>query len=265
MGKILHEGTYATIREAYHVDTGEAFACKIIDKRLLRGREYLVGNEIELLNRVSYAHSNIVTLHDYFESDNHLYLCFDLCTGGNLSQRISSQGPYSEAGASYLIHTLLSALRSIHSSGLVHGDLTPSTILFRSEDDDTEVMIADFGVSRLVGDTGNRPGHGTTATMHERDAYVAPERFRQGYCTLSTEPADVWAIGVLAYYMLIGHAPFHEMHRDDADDFLFDHVEGKKISGDARDFVEACLIVNPYRRPTVEQVLRHKIRTGLNE
>ena len=86
-GKTLGEGTYSVIKEAVSIKTGAFYACKIIDKKLMNGREYLVGsfpqsiilcvdyrpnpsqvkNEISALKKVSKSHRNIITLHDYFE------------------------------------------------------------------------------------------------------------------------------------------------------------------------------------------------------
>lgn len=83
-GKTLGSGTYAIVKEAIHVETGNYFACKVINKKLMEGREHMVfpflfflpsihltfnqvRNEIAVLKRISSGHRNIVTLHDYFE------------------------------------------------------------------------------------------------------------------------------------------------------------------------------------------------------
>jgi serine/threonine protein kinase len=83
-GKTLGSGTYAIVKEAIHIKTGKYYACKVINKKLMEGREHMVGlvtrrfvsmvdnmiqvrNEIAVLKRVSSGNPNIVTLHDYFE------------------------------------------------------------------------------------------------------------------------------------------------------------------------------------------------------
>ena len=50
-----------------------------------------------MLKKVSSGHKNIVTLHNYFETAHNLYLVFDLCTGGELFDRICAKGNYYEA------------------------------------------------------------------------------------------------------------------------------------------------------------------------
>lgn len=93
--------------------TGEYFACKVINKKLMAGREHMVRscitraiplsipdqqvrNEIAVLKRVSAGHPNICRLVDHFETAHNLYLVFDLCTGGELFDRICSKGNYYE-------------------------------------------------------------------------------------------------------------------------------------------------------------------------
>jgi serine/threonine protein kinase len=45
-GKMLGSGTYAIVREATHIHTGRTYACKIINKQLMEGREYLVRRAV---------------------------------------------------------------------------------------------------------------------------------------------------------------------------------------------------------------------------
>lgn len=62
----------------------------------MEGREHMVRNEILALKKVSQGHKHIVTLVDYFETMNNLYLVTDLCTGGELFDRICERGNYYE-------------------------------------------------------------------------------------------------------------------------------------------------------------------------
>ncbi|CAG8739682.1 19714_t:CDS:2, partial [Gigaspora rosea] len=61
---------YYSYLEAQHIETGELFAVKIINKKLMQGRENMVRNEIMVLKKISQGHRNILTLHDYFETMN---------------------------------------------------------------------------------------------------------------------------------------------------------------------------------------------------
>ncbi|TFK81462.1 Pkinase-domain-containing protein [Polyporus arcularius HHB13444] len=256
-GKTLGSGTYAIVKEAVHIKTGKYYACKVINKKLMEGREYMVRNEIAVLKKVSKGHRNIVTLHDYFETAHNLYLCFDLCTGGELFDRICAKGNYYEEDAAELIRTIMGAVKYIHDCGIVHRDLKPENLLFRTKDEDADVMIADFGLSRVMDD---EKFHLLTEICGT-PGYMAPEIFKK---TGHGKPVDVWAMGVITYFLLCGYTPFdrdtqqQEMEAIIAGDYRFEPEEyWAGVSETARDFVRDCLTIDPTSRPTAAEALKH--------
>ncbi|XP_006455374.1 hypothetical protein AGABI2DRAFT_194968 [Agaricus bisporus var. bisporus H97] len=257
-GRTIGSGTYAIVKEAIHVQTGKYYACKVINKKLMEGREYLVRNEITVLKRVSSGHSNIVTLHDYFETAHNLYLCFDLCTGGELFDRICAKGSYYEAEAADLVRTVFKTVKYIHDCGIVHRDLKPENLLFRTVAEDADIMIADFGLSRVMEDEKLTKLTEVCGTP----GYMAPEIFKRvGH----GKPVDVWAMGVITYFLLAGYTPFdrdtqqEEMEAIMAGNYKFEPVEyWENVSETAKDFVRTCLTVDPLERPTATQALQHK-------
>ena len=80
----------------------------------------MIRNEITVLKSVSQGHPNIVTLWDYFETQNNLYLVTDLCLGGELFDGICAKGNYFEKDAAALIRVVVSAVDYLHSKGIVH-------------------------------------------------------------------------------------------------------------------------------------------------
>lgn len=109
-----------------------------------------IRNEISVLKSVSQGHKNIVTLWDYFETQNNLYLITDLALGGELFDRICSKGSYYELDAAKLVYVITSAVEYLHSHGIVHRDLKPENLLFRSKDENSDLLIADFGLSKVI-------------------------------------------------------------------------------------------------------------------
>ncbi|KAI0752543.1 Pkinase-domain-containing protein [Daedaleopsis nitida] len=256
-GKTLGSGTYAIVKEAVHIKTGKYYACKVINKKLMEGREYMVRNEIAVLKKVSKGYRNIVTLHDYFETAHNLYLCFDLCTGGELFDRICAKGNYYEADAAALVRTIMGAVKYIHECGIVHRDLKPENLLFRTKDEDADIMIADFGLSRVMDD---EKFHLLTEICGT-PGYMAPEIFKK---TGHGKPVDVWAMGVITYFLLCGYTPFdrdtqqQEMEAIIAGDYKFEPLEyWDGVSDTARNFVRDCLTIDPTSRPTAAQALQH--------
>ncbi|KAH9934581.1 Pkinase-domain-containing protein [Epithele typhae] len=257
-GKTLGSGTYAIVKEAVHIKTGKYYACKVINKKLMEGREYMVRNEIAVLKKVSKGYRNIVTLHDYFETAHNLYLCFDLCTGGELFDRICAKGNYYEEDAAALVRTIMGAVKYIHDCGIVHRDLKPENLLFRTKDEDADIMIADFGLSRVMDD---EKFHLLTEICGT-PGYMAPEIFKK---TGHGKPVDVWAMGVITYFLLCGYTPFdrdsqqQEMEAIIAGDYHFEPQEyWANVSETAKDFVKECLTIDPRSRPTAAEALKHK-------
>ncbi|KKA30989.1 hypothetical protein TD95_002945 [Thielaviopsis punctulata] len=262
VGKTLGAGSYSVVKECYHIDTGRCYAVKVINKRLMTGREHMVRNEIEILSRVSMGHQNILTLVDYFESMNNLYLVTDLAVGGELFDRICSKGNYTESDAADLIRSTLSAVSYLHDHGIVHRDLKPENLLFRTTEDNSELLIADFGLSRVMDE---QKFHVLTTTCGT-PGYMAPEIFRKSG---HGKPVDIWAIGVITYFLLCGYTPFdresdyEEMQAILTANYRFEPTEyWNGVSDGAKKFIELCLTVDPRKRPTAHEALQHPFVTG---
>ncbi|KAF9028167.1 Pkinase-domain-containing protein [Hymenopellis radicata] len=257
-GKTLGSGTYAIVKEAIHIETRERFACKVINKRLMKGREHLVRNEVNILKKISTGHKNIVSLRDYFETEYNLYLVFELCTGGELFDRICKKGCYYEYDAVDIVRSVVDAVKYIHAAGIVHRDLKPENLLFRNPGDDADVMITDFGLSFILDECKAVKVTEICGTV----AYMAPEIFKK---TGHGQPVDIWAIGVITYFLLAGYTPFgretqkEEIQAIKRGDFKFE-PKGywKSISPTAEDFIRQCLKLDPAERPTAAEALEHK-------
>ncbi|KAL5596744.1 hypothetical protein BROUX41_006565 [Berkeleyomyces rouxiae] len=262
VGKTLGAGSYSVVKECFHIDTGRNYAVKVINKRLMAGREHMVRNEIEILSRVSMGHQNILTLVDYFESVNNLYLVTDLALGGELFDRICRKGNYDESDASELIRSTLSAVSYLHDHGIVHRDLKPENLLFRTPEDNSDLLIADFGLSRVMDE---HKFHVLTTTCGT-PGYMAPEIFRKSG---HGKPVDIWAIGVITYFLLCGYTPFdrdtdfEEMQAILNAEYRFEPAEyWHGVSEGAKEFIQRCLTIDPSKRPTAHEALQHPFVTG---
>ncbi|KAG6026979.1 hypothetical protein E4U41_001088 [Claviceps citrina] len=257
VGKTLGAGSYSVVKECVHIDTGRYYAAKVINKRLMAGREHMVRNEIAVLKKVSMGHQNILTLVDYFETMNNLYLVTDLALGGELFDRICRKGSYYESDAADLIRATLSAVAYLHDHGIVHRDLKPENLLFRTPEDNADLLIADFGLSRIMEE---EKFHVLTTTCGT-PGYMAPEIFKK---TGHGKPVDLWALGVITYFLLCGYTPFdrdsdfEEMQAILNADYSFTPVEyWRGVSSEAKDFVRRCLTVDHTKRITAHEALQH--------
>ncbi|KAG0173241.1 acetyl-CoA hydrolase [Apophysomyces sp. BC1015] len=258
-----------------HIETNKFYAVKIINKKLMEGREHMIRNEINILRKISEGHENILSLVDYFETLNNLYLVTDLAMGGELFDRICQKGSYFERDAANIVRTVSDAAAYLHDNGIVHRDLKPENLLFRTRDEDADLLVADFGLSRIM---DSEKFHVLTTTCGT-PGYMAPEIFKK---TGHGKPVDVWAIGVITYFLLCGYTPFErdnnieEMNAIMNADYTFDEQWWSGISEEvslnltpesnvlAKDFVRRCLTIDPAKRMTAHEALAHPWLTSVN-
>lgn len=209
------------------------------------------------------GHQNILTLVDYFETLNNLYLVTDLALGGELFDRICRKGSYYESDAADLIRATLSAVAYLHDHGIVHRDLKPENLLFRTPEDNADLLIADFGLSRIMDE---EQFHVLTTTCGT-PGYMAPEIFKK---TGHGKPVDIWAIGVITYFLLCGYTPFdrdsnlEEMQAILIADYSFTPIEyWRGVSLSAREFIKHCLTIDPTQRMTAHEALSHPFVSGM--
>jgi len=99
-------------------------------------------NEVAILKELD--HANIAKAVETYEHDARLYLCLELCSGGDLYSR----DPYTEERAADILGQVLRAVSYLHSKGIIHRDLKFENIMFVDDRPDAEVKIIDFGLSQ---------------------------------------------------------------------------------------------------------------------
>jgi serine/threonine protein kinase len=78
-------------------------------------------------------------------------MVFELCSGGDLFERVSGQGRYPENTAKVLIKRLVVALEFCHKKGILHRDLKMENVVLENAEDSTSAKLIDFGLARLTG------------------------------------------------------------------------------------------------------------------
>lgn len=250
-GKTLGAGTYGIVREAT-CPAGKV-AVKIILKKNVKGNEQMVYDELELLQSLNHPH--IVRFHDWFESRDKYYIVTQLATGGELFDRICDQGKFTEKDATQTIRQVLEAVDYLHERNIVHRDLKPENLLYLTRDHDSELVLADFGIAKML-DTPNE----VLTTMAGSFGYAAPEvMMKQGH----GKAVDMWSLGVITYTLLCGYSPFRSENLPDLIDetrsgrIVFHERYWKDVSKDAKEFILSLLNPDPKKRATSKEVLKH--------
>ncbi|KAI9271308.1 kinase-like domain-containing protein, partial [Sporodiniella umbellata] len=249
--KQLGVGSFAVVKECINVSTGEHCAVKIILKKAIAGKQHMLDSEIDIFKKV--RHQNIVSLHDIYESDDAVYIVTDLCTGGELFQRIVERGTYTEVMAADLVRQMLEGLRYLHSQDIVHRDIKPENLLFKTTEEDSDLLITDFGLSKLLKDHDQ-----VLTTACGTPGYVAPEvLLGTGHGT----PVDIWSVGVIMYTLLSGYTPFYGEDQNELFDeiikgkYQFDEEYWSDISDEAMNLIDRMLAHDPKERITAEEAL----------
>ena len=247
----LGRGNYAVVHFAKRRSDGMPVAIKVLEKRGLndKGVEQ-VQEEMTVLKQLD--HPNLLKLVESCEDDERFFIVTELCDGGELFDRIVEREYYSEQDAQKILRDLASALLYMHSRKIVHRDLKPENILLSSKADDAIIKVADFGFSKQLEDAA--------ASTLGTPAYVAPE-------ILEKKPydcaVDMWSFGVIAYVLLCGYLPFADDNPNElfrkirTGAFVYDSPYWDNISQDAKDLISSCLQVDPRRRLTASDVLKH--------
>jgi calcium-dependent protein kinase len=119
-----------------HRETGVFFAVKCLNLGLIESSAVLDSLREEIFVMSQLDHPNILRLEEVYESETQIFLIQELCKGGDLFDRLEDQPDihFTEVGCAKLVKQMLSAVRYLHSKGIVHRDLKLENFLFSSED-----------------------------------------------------------------------------------------------------------------------------------
>ncbi|XP_045800483.1 calcium and calcium/calmodulin-dependent serine/threonine-protein kinase DMI-3 [Trifolium pratense] len=236
-------------------DVGERSTMMFPTFRQVSVSDALLTNEILVMRRIVEnvsPHPNVIDLYDVYEDINGVHLVLELCSGGELFDRIVAQDKYSETEAATVVHQIASGLEAIHKANIVHRDLKPENCLFLDVRKDSSLKIMDFGLSSVEEFTD--PVVGLFGSID----YVSPEALSQGKITTKS---DMWSLGVILYILLSGYPPFIAQNNRQKQqmilngNFSFYEKTWKGISQSAKNLISSLLTVDPSKRPSAQELL----------
>ncbi|CAI7828592.1 unnamed protein product [Closterium sp. NIES-54] len=250
--KEIGEGRFGTIRTCLERATGQVYACKTILKKTIETIEDAddVRREVTFLAMLR-GHPSVITLQEVFEDDKAIHLVMELCAGGDLFDRIKSQGQIPEPDAAHVLKQLLEALLHCRSLGILHRDIKPENILLCSPSDNVPIKLIDFGVATVLEEGA------MCREMAGTPEYMAPEVLDECY----NYEADVWSAGVSLYVMLSGVPPFWESSNRTLEEAIkkkkvvFKYWKWATVSEEAKDLITRMLEKDPLDRITAREVL----------
>jgi len=254
-GAQIGEGSFGTVFKAKtkpkppeHV--GVERAVKSIEIKAVRNPARF---ELEINIAKQLDHPNVVRLYETFRDAQKIYLVMELCTGGELFDRIVDEAPsgFDELKAAKYIRQILAALCYLHAHSFAHRDVKPENFLLYDKKPEASLKIIDFGLACHF--EAGKPMKTKAGTAY----YVAPDVLKGEY----DEKCDIWSAGVISFILLCGYPPF--AGDTDADilkkvkvgSFEFKSPEWDSISAGSKNLVTQMLTADPALRPSAEVLL----------
>lgn len=265
----LGKGTYGTVQLGRIKGTKTERAIKIIEKSKVSNVERF-KLEIEIMMRLD--HPSILRLYDYFEDEKRVFLVLELCTGGELFDRIILNQYYSEENARIIFRQMVTGIIYCHLSKVCHRDLKPENFIMISKKDPFSLKMIDFGLSRTFGgamtDKTEEISNKSTKRKRQTKAvlktkagtpfYIAPEVLTGKY----NEKCDVWSLGVILYILLCGYPPFYGENNKE----ILEAVKKGKLDFSSREWLNKSpesidllrqMITSNEQRIFPEEILKH--------
>src|SRR6266508_725774 len=196
----LGRGGFATVFRAIDTTLEREVALKILHPQLLADSTFVQRFRQEARTLAALRHPQIITVYEVGEAEGRLFIAMDLAHGPSLAQSIARRGriPWSEALE--LLKTICTALDYAHGQRVVHRDLKPANVLL---DKQRGVLLTDFGFARLMGESS--VSLSMSGGVAGTPGYIAPEVWE---LNAAEAPADIYALGCIAYEMLTGEVLF---------------------------------------------------------
>jgi serine/threonine protein kinase len=255
-GKKLGEGAYAVVRPAHHKETKKVVAIKTFNKLQLITKELkeAVKNEVKIVKKMD--HPNIVKFIDKFENRRNIHLVMEHCGDSNLRTKLLKKGKkkLSPSTKIKIFRDIVKAIGYLHQNNIAHCDIKLENIVL---DHTNRVKIVDFGFAQFCQENVK------SSIISGTQYYMSPELIKRE--AHHAKKSDVWALGVLLYFILTKKFPFDAKKETD----LMLKIIGVEIDyGLVEDELAVQLMkrifeVDPEKRPGWEELVNSEfLRDG---
>src|SRR5438477_871035 len=172
--------------------------------------------EAQVMARTS--HPNLVQVHDMELQGNVNYLVLEFVRGRSLRDWMN-HGPIPPPQVFAVMHGVLQALDYAHRHAIVHRDMKPENVLIA---DEGMVKVADFGIARLMDDTGVGGTATKTGTTVGTPQYMSPEQVASSKVD---GRSDLYSAGIMFYELVAGQPPFSASDADGPFTLMAKHVQ----------------------------------------
>ena len=262
-------GNFSEVHLVEHKTTKILYALKSFEKRRVESlhKERDVLMEKYALEKIS-PHKNIIGYYGSTKDDFEMYILYEYINGGDLWHRKVIYGIPSEKLIKFYFIQIIEAVKHIHSFNIAHRDLKPENIMITK--DNKTVKLIDFGSSLDINGTEFEKKIEEMKKKEKKRRpdfihfvgtpnYMAPECVHNQF---SDKRCDLWSLGCILYDLYVGFPPFNG-----ASEYLIfqKSIKAKYIFPEgiipdlAQDFIKKCIVIEPDKRMTLDEMLKHPL------
>ncbi|TIC24828.1 hypothetical protein E3Q11_03552 [Wallemia mellicola] len=270
-GRLIGAGTFGSVYLAVNLDTGGIMAVKeirFIDVNDPGTLYKQIHDEMKVMEMLS--HPNIVEYYGIEVHKEKVYIFEEFCQGGSLAGLLEHGRIEDESVMRVYAYQMLEGLQYLHSNNVVHRDIKPDNILLN---DIGILKMVDFGAAKVLQRNrtiartrrNNKNNDGPGGSLAGTPMYMSPEVIKgEGDKAGAFGAMDVWSFGCVLLELCTGRKPWHGLDNEWAIMFHIG-VSGQppqlpstnELSELGIDFIRQCLIIDPKKRPTVDELLEH--------
>lgn len=198
IGRELGRGGMAAVFLANDLRLNRHVAIKVMAPGVMLGDGMIERFRQEAVTVANLQHAHIVTIHEVRQLHDLHFFVMQYIEGLSLEGALRTSGTLSVDVTRAILYQIGSALAYAHRRGVIHRDVKPGNVLL---DGDGNALVADFGISKVA----EGPTNTVTGMAVGTPAYMSPE---QCFAEPLSGASDQYALGIMAYQMLVGKVPF---------------------------------------------------------
>ena len=165
--------------------------------------------EIRCISKLKSPH--VIEVYDAgYTPEQKQFVVMELLEGLPLSEIVSTETVLGVERCLYITHGVLSALMVAHEQGIIHRDLKPENIFSVPKEKGETIKLLDFGIAKDL-QRGTVLDLTRVGTLVGTPKYMPPESFEPQH--VPTPQTDLYAVGILMYWMISGKVPFYPKHQ----------------------------------------------------
>jgi eukaryotic-like serine/threonine-protein kinase len=250
----IGSGGMGLVYRARHAFMVRPTAIKLLDLDRLSPRGIArFEREVQITSQLN--HPNTIAIYDYGRTPEQLfYYAMEYLEGVNLQDYVARYGPMPDGRVISLLIQICGSLQEAHSKQLIHRDIKPANLFLTIRGGIPDfIKVLDFGLVKEVGEVIPSELTRIEATPGT-PLYLAPESIEAGQ--IVDHRVDIYALGVVAYYLLTGRPVFRgPTLRNLFDQHLHAIPESPTLTAPFRlepelsDLILRCLAKDPVYRP----------------